>query len=207
MRYLLAPYVSPDQEPNWKEVTLEEFQAAERRAGFRNKGGGPTATAAFIGGGLLGCTLHEDAPFPGESGDDKLSDYVSYELGNIEAVPPEVEARIVSGLVALEQQVEDLDGELHACKAAFQLLQELEAINEALEQRVRELENKHLGAVVYMGNNGYGRRPYRLSLVHQTHDFAEIAREEGFTLIEKMPIDVNKAVVVWPEEKAARKEA
>ena len=61
-KYLLAPYVPPDQKPDWKEVTLDEFQQAERNAGFRNKGGGPTATAGFTGRGVMGRVLYEPAP-------------------------------------------------------------------------------------------------------------------------------------------------
>jgi hypothetical protein len=60
-KYVLALYVPPDQEPDWKEVTLVEFQQAERNAGFRNKGGGPTATSGFVGGGVMGSVLYEPA--------------------------------------------------------------------------------------------------------------------------------------------------
>ncbi len=59
---MLALYAPPNQEADWKEVTLEEFQRAERNAGFRNKGGGPTGTAGFIGGGVMGRVLYEPTP-------------------------------------------------------------------------------------------------------------------------------------------------
>ncbi len=58
-RYVLAVWVPRDEVPVWKEVTLEEFQAAERQAGFRKKGGGPTATAGFTGGGVMGRVLSD----------------------------------------------------------------------------------------------------------------------------------------------------
>ncbi len=61
-KYLLALDISQDQKPDWKEVTLVEFQRAEQYAGFRNKGGGPTATAGFIGRGVIGRVLYEPAP-------------------------------------------------------------------------------------------------------------------------------------------------
>lgn len=60
-KYMLALYAPPDQKPDWKEVTLAEFQRAERDAGFRNKGGGPTATAGFTGRGVMGRVLYEPA--------------------------------------------------------------------------------------------------------------------------------------------------
>ena len=47
-------YLKAFYEETWKEVSLEAFCRAERFAGFRNKGGGPTATAAFSGSGLEG---------------------------------------------------------------------------------------------------------------------------------------------------------
>ena len=53
-KYVLAKWVPIDKEPDWKEVTLEEFQSAERNAGLRNKGGGPTATSGFSGNGIMG---------------------------------------------------------------------------------------------------------------------------------------------------------
>lgn len=60
-KYMLAADVPFDEKANWKEVTLEEFQQAERSAGFYNKGDGPTATAGFIGGGKMGRVLYESA--------------------------------------------------------------------------------------------------------------------------------------------------
>ena len=59
-KYLLALDVPFDQEADWREVTLDEFQQAERNAGFRNKGGGPTATAGFIGRGVMGRILYSN---------------------------------------------------------------------------------------------------------------------------------------------------
>jgi len=47
-------YLKVFYEEIWKEVSLEEFCRAERLAGFRVKGGGPTATGGFFGGGLRG---------------------------------------------------------------------------------------------------------------------------------------------------------
>lgn len=76
---------------------------------------------------------------------------------------------------------------------------------DAWAKRAKRAENAQLlhtlttedSAIIYMGNNGYGRRPYRLSLSHQTHDFEEIAKEFGFNVIEKIPVDTRRAEIVW----------
>jgi hypothetical protein len=73
----------------------------------------------------------------------------------------------------------------------------------ALELRVAmmqtELNELCMGddCIIYMGNSGRGRRPYRLSLSHQKHDFEELAKKEGFKVIEKIPVNTRKAETVW----------
>ena len=57
-KYYLALQVPFDEEPNWEEVSFERFRIAEVAAGFRNKGGGNTATAGFIGNGVMGRVIY-----------------------------------------------------------------------------------------------------------------------------------------------------
>lgn len=50
-------------DPQWREVTKEQFVQAERSAGFRNMNGQPKepATAGFSGGGVQGTTSDPNA--------------------------------------------------------------------------------------------------------------------------------------------------
>ncbi len=46
--------------------------------------------------------------------EEALSDYASYELGNIEGFPESIEAYLVSGLIALETKLSNMEGVVKA---------------------------------------------------------------------------------------------
>ena len=47
-------YLKTDWQPNWTEVTKEQFVMAERQAGFRGWNDTEPCTAGFSGGGVSG---------------------------------------------------------------------------------------------------------------------------------------------------------
>ncbi len=56
--------------------------------------------------------------------------------------------------------------------------------------------------MIWIGNNGYGRKPYYLSLPHQTTFGKQRANEANYKTVERVLVDIDdiELVLNWKEE-------